>query len=324
MKKCKKMFLSVLTIGMLSTLLAMNVMAAEPYTYTVNLYAGNMGTVDGGSVVKLTDLAAGMVVDFNNVNMQATDDKYYVKGVRLSGRDNSQILTNYSFKANTDADYVVAYGISANRVAYTVNYQDADGNTLAQSKTLYGDIGDKPVVAYEYIENYIPDMLALTGTLSANEAENVFTFTYTPGEAGTVTTETTVVTVLVPGTTTTTTTEVADGTETGTVGTTGTTGTAGTTGTNAATATTTDAGATSAAAAGNAAAMGNDTTGTVTSPDEGTPQGLVDLDEEETPASDIKLDEKTGFPIAIGIAIGAVALIGVVAFLLIRKRRHAK
>lgn len=320
MKKCKKMFLSVLTIGMLSTLLAMNVMAAEPYTYTVNLYAGNMGTVDGGSVVKLTDLALGTEVRLDNVSIQVADDKYYVKGVRLSGRDNSPMFSGYRFMVKKDVDYVVAYGIIANRVAYTVNYQDVDGNTLSPSKTLYGDIGDKPVVAYEYIENYVPQALALTGTLSANEAENVFTFTYTPGEDGTVTTETTVVTVLVPGTTTTTTTEVVDGT----TGTTGTAGTTGTTGTNAATATTTDAGATSAAAAGNAAATDNNAAGTVTSPDEGTPQGLVDLDEEETPASDIKLDEKTGFPIAIGIAIGAVALIGVVAFLLIRKRRHAK
>ena len=62
-------------------------------------------------------------------------------------------------------------------VAYTVNYQDASGKSLAESQTFYGNIGDKPVVAYRYIENYIPDALALTKTLSDNEVENVFTFT---------------------------------------------------------------------------------------------------------------------------------------------------
>ena len=77
-------------------------------------------------------------------------------------------------------DYVVAYGIKGDMLAYTVNYQDANGKTLADSQTFYGNAGDKPVVAYKYIENYIPQALALTKTLSDNESENVFTFTYTP------------------------------------------------------------------------------------------------------------------------------------------------
>ena len=49
-------------------------------------------------------------------------------------------------------------------VAYTVNYQDASGKSLAKSQTFYGNVGDKPVVAYRYVENYIPDALALTKT----------------------------------------------------------------------------------------------------------------------------------------------------------------
>ncbi|MFR5116687.1 MAG: hypothetical protein ACLTDV_06445 [Eubacterium sp.] len=37
------------------------------------------------------------------------------------------------------------------------------------------------MVAYRHIENYVPQALALTKTLSDNEAENVFTFEYAPG-----------------------------------------------------------------------------------------------------------------------------------------------
>src|SRR5699024_9015483 len=56
---------------------------------------------------------------------------------------------------------------------------------------------------------YVPQSLALTKTLSANEAENIFTFVYTPGDPGdivntvtdttTVTGDPTIVTVVVPG-----------------------------------------------------------------------------------------------------------------------------
>ena len=101
-----------------------------------------------------------------------------------------------------DADYVVAYGIKGNMVAYTVNYQDASGKSLAESQTFYGNVGDKPVVAYRYVENYIPDALALTKTLSDNESENVFTFTYTPGATDRIVETTTTVTTTVPGTAT--------------------------------------------------------------------------------------------------------------------------
>ena len=47
-------------------------------------------------------------------NIQVTDDKYYIKGIRLSGRDNasSKRLDAPAFiQVTGDADYVVAYGI---------------------------------------------------------------------------------------------------------------------------------------------------------------------------------------------------------------------
>ena len=215
----------------------MSVMADDttPYTYKVTLSAGNKGTINGQNKIEQTNIASGSTVTFNLNDIQVTDDKYYVKGIHLSGRDNNETLAAPSFTVDKDADYVVAYGIKGNMVAYTVNYQDASGKSLAESQTFYGNIGDKPVVAYRYIENYIPDALALTKTLSDNESENVFTFTYTPGETDRIVETTTTVTTIVPGPTTTTTTTGTTGTGTTGTGTTGT-GTTGTTGTGTGTA----------------------------------------------------------------------------------------
>ena len=199
-------------------------------------------------------------------------------------------------------------------VAYTVNYQDANGKTLADSQTFYGNAGDKPVVAYKYIENYIPQALALTKTLSDNESKNVFTFTYTPGETDRIVETTTTVTTIVPGPTTTTTTTGTTGTGTTGTGTTegynGTTGT-GTTGTTG-TGTGTAANGTNAAnnAAGDNTANGANTNAggttdnqnngqdadnqdnqTTDIPDNQVPETLVDLDDEETPKSNIDAED---------------------------------
>ena len=275
------------------------------------------------------DVQKDGVVTLNN------SDKYYVKGLRKSGRDNSETdeleASRYSVTVKGDADYVVAYGIKGNQVAYTVNYQDANGKELLASNTYYGNVGDKPVVAYQYVEGYTPQALALTKTLSENSAENVFTFRYTPigttvvtipGETTTVTTvvpgTTNVETITVPATTSAGTTTGTGTTGTGTTGTgttgTGTTGTGttgtGTTGTGAGTTTETgtgtDAGTTTDTDAGT-----DSTQDTQTIEEDQTPQGtqeIQDLDEDETPLSrDADINQgkvKKGFPVAAGVAIG--------------------
>ena len=182
MKRWKKLLVSLLTVSMTIGASTMSVMAANGYTYKVTLSAGNKGTINGQAKEERDSLVAGSTVTFNLKDVQVTDDKYYVKGIRLSGRDNEEALASPVLDNVTgDADYVVAYGIKKDMVAYTVNYQDASGKALAESQTFYGNVGDKPIVAYQYIENYIPDTLALTKTLSNNVSENVFTFTYKPG-----------------------------------------------------------------------------------------------------------------------------------------------
>lgn len=333
MKKWKRLLVSLLTVSMTLGASTMSVMADDttPYTYKVTLSAGNKGTINGQNKIEQTNIASGSTVTFNLNDIQVTDDKYYVKGIRLSGRDNNETLAAPSFTVDKDADYVVAYGIKGNMVAYTVNYQDASGKSLAESQTFYGNIGDKPVVAYRYIENYIPDALALTKTLSDNESENVFTFTYTPGATDRIVETTTTVTTTVPGTAT-------------PAGAAGTTGSAGTTGAAAGTGTGTTADGTAAGGttAGGTTAGGTTTGGTAggttnadnsqdttakdkdtaTSEDEQTPKSLVDLDDEDTPKGNIDAKDKTSkTPIAAGIGIIVVAVAALAGLIVFLKKR---
>lgn len=329
MKKWKRLLVSLLTVSMTLGASTMSVMADDttPYTYKVTLSAGNKGTINGQNKIERADIASGSTVTFNLNDIQVTDDKYYVKGIRLSGRDNDEALAAPSFTVDKDADYVVAYGIKGNMVAYTVNYQDASGKSLAESQTFYGNVGDKPVVAYRYVENYIPDALALTKTLSDNESENVFTFTYTPGATDRIVETTTTVTTTVPGTAT-------PGTGTGNVGTAGgTTGgtTGGTAGTTGGTTTGTTGGTTDGTTTGTTDGTttdndSQDTTAkdkdTATSEDEQTPKSLVDLDDEDTPKGNIDAKDKTSkTPIAAGIGIIVVAVAALAGLIVFLKKR---
>lgn len=325
MKKWKRLLVSLLTVSMTLGASTMSVMADDttPYTYKVTLSAGNKGTINGQNKIEQTNIASGSTVTFNLNDIQVTDDRYYVKGIRLSGRDNDEALAAPAFTIDGDADYVVAYGIKGNMVAYTVNYQDASGNSLAESQTFYGNVGDKPVVAYRYVENYIPDALALTKTLSDNESENVFTFTYTPGATDRIVETTTTVTTTVPGT----------ATPAGAAGTTGATGTTGAatgtgTGTTAGGTTaggTTVGGTTTGGTAGGTTNADNsqDTTDdTTTAPDEQTPKSLVDLDDEDTPKGNIDAKDKTSkTPIAAGIGIIVVAVTALAGLIVFLKKR---
>mgnify|MGYP000303003880 CR=1 FL=1 len=327
MKKWKRLLVSLLTVAMTIGTASINVMAAEPYTYTVTLSAGNKGTINGQNKIEVANLSSDSTVTFNLNDIQVTDDRYYVKGIRLSGRDNAEALAAPAFNVDGDADYVVAYGIKGNQVAYTVQYQDEDGNTLAESQTFYGNVGDKPVVAYRYIENFIPQALALTKTLSENEADNVFTFTYAPGETNRVVETTTTITTVVPGNTVYNTVTVPAGTVAGGTTTGGTNAAGGnangttTGGTNVtggnANETTTPGGTTDANGGRDA-----DQDNTVENTDEQTPQGLVDLDDEDTPTGNIDAGKSESVKtMNFSIAIIVAAAVAIVALLVALRRR---
>ena len=312
MLKWKKLFVSLLSVSVIAGLGAAPVKAAQtvtPYTYKVTLSAGNKGTINGQQKVEEVDLAAGSTVSFDINDIKVSDEKYYVKGIRLSGRDNSEALAAPAFRVNGDADYVVAYGIKGDMVAYTVNYEDEQGNKLAESQTFYGNVGDKPVVAYRYIENYVPQALALTKTLSDNEAENVFTFKYAPGATNRVVETVNHVTVVIPGNTITNTVTIPAGT----TGTTGGNGT-GTNGTG-----TTTPGGTDANGGQDA-----DQNGTVENPDEQTPQDQINLDDEDTPTGNIDAGKETqekNKTLGVSIAIIVAAVVALIALFVAMKRR---
>lgn len=161
--------------------------AANEYQYTVRIYAGDKGTftsspaggtiTDGGKTIVIDKLDPGTMPAFSNSMVSVTDGKYYVKGIREAGKDNSTVGSSAP-TIRQDSDYVVAYGIKGQSVQYTVEYVDVDGNTLANSQTYYGNVGDRPVVAYLYIDGYFPNAYNITGTLRENASQNVFTFIY--------------------------------------------------------------------------------------------------------------------------------------------------
>lgn len=304
MKRCKKMITSILTAALLLGLMSMNVFAAEEYTYRVTFYAGVQGTfseeaslsVTGSdytvvreadkiviSGLKANDVISFDVAEGSGAMDMAADSKYYVQGIRKSGRDNDSVSAA-AFRVTEDQDYVVAYGIKGNLTSYTVNFVDAEGNALADAATYYGNVGDKPIVAYKYIEGYLPQAYGITKTLSDNTAENVFTFVYSRIETETV---------VVPGE------GSGAGTEDDNQGGTGTEEQPGE-----------DEPGTPDEPS---------TPDTPSTPDE--PQDIIDEDE-ETPTGNIDLNEGTVTMIT-GIAIGVIALIALILLIVFAKKKRA-
>ena len=96
---------------------------AEDYTYKVTIYSGKQGTFTGipGNLVKennatvsISDDKSAIVIDKLNpndsVNMSelltsvslGSNSKYYVRGIKESGRDNSEKLNTLSFDVKED------------------------------------------------------------------------------------------------------------------------------------------------------------------------------------------------------------------------------
>lgn len=299
----------------------------KEYTYTVTLYAGKEGTfADGSSEVKITGLKTGDVVSFAGQigGVQLKDSgKYYVKGVRESGKDNNTVSAP-AFTVDNDREYVVAYGIKGDMVSYTVNYQDESGNALRQSEKFYGVVGDKPVVAFQYIDGYQPQAYNLTKTLNSNEADNVFTFTYKKIASGSDTNNGSNGSNSGNGT----------GTNTDNSGTGTNTGNTGNNGTGAAnTNNNGNTGAADNAGTGNATnnTAGNNQTDngqTVESADAETPKEQVDLDDEEVPKAKINADQKAkGRPAGVMYALAGIALAAILGIIILivtfRKKKHA-
>lgn len=191
--------------------------AHAAYTYTVRIYTGNQGTVNqtvaatylanlasagatityGTDEIKITGIPAVNPADgnayrvtFSETMVNITNDKYLIRGIRESGRDNNTAVA--SVGVTKDLDLVVAYYIKNGAVQYTVHYVDENAAEIAASETHYGNAGDSLALAFHYVEGYIPAAYNGRITLADDPADNVFYFPYekfVPAEATAETTE---------------------------------------------------------------------------------------------------------------------------------------
>ncbi|MBQ9015959.1 MAG: hypothetical protein IJ109_07520 [Firmicutes bacterium] len=283
--------------------------ASVDYKYKLEIYSGMEGTINREGVTNggklLTDFyypndkkweksGDSFAIDIDDIVI--TNNKYYVRGFRIAGHDNDETTGDTRMNFDTldqDATYEVAYGIRGDMVAYTVEFVDESGVELAPSKTYYGMPGDKPVVAYTYVEGYIPNAYNLAKTLSKNESDNVFRFVYSEGqdEGRTVTRTRTVTDPAAPGTT-------ANPAGTAVPG-------------------------RAAANAGNTANAGDNGTANIGDGDTplAGPQQFADLDDGDTPMAEPD-EGGSHLPLMIGIGAGALLLIALIAWLLMRRRQE--
>ncbi len=270
------------------------------YKYRITIYSGQQGTFSTGKVWQKdynVPLNGHVSISLDDLGFKLTNDKYYPRGFRKTGHDNDETtgVQRLEFDVLTeDVAYEVAYGIKGGMVAYTVNYEDENGTTLHDSDTYYGMAGDRPVVSYRYIEGYTPETYNQAKTLSRDESENVFTFTYVEGEAP--------VTVV----------RRADGTPVPA---------------NAAAAPGTaanPAGTANANANAGAGANAGDGDGGTTIGDNGTPladgpQQFTDMDDNDVPQAE-GLFAKNKIPFLIGSAVLLAIIIALILFFLKRRR----
>lgn len=159
---------------------------AFAYDYTVTISTGNVGKISGSTSITIPcsyDPASPTSLDLSSTGpyvaqITPDDSRYYVKGFHISGHNEGDLLGIETI--DKDQVFVATYGIVGKRVSYEVRYQTAAGATLYEKQTFYGNVGDTPVVAYRYVENYVPRDLTISQKLVDDETKNVFTFVYDP------------------------------------------------------------------------------------------------------------------------------------------------
>lgn len=161
---------------------------ADAYKYKVTIYSGSQGSFNGKTVwSKEFDQGEKVFISLSDLGFKIKDKRYYARGFKIAGHDNDETtgFQTLTFTADSDVEYIVAYGIKGALVSYTAKYVDKDGREIHEPDTYYGMAGDKPVVSFRYIDGWEPDTYNIAKTLSKDESKNVLTFIYTrPGEGG--------------------------------------------------------------------------------------------------------------------------------------------
>ena len=205
----KKIFTTLFIVLMLLGVGVQNADADE-YKYTIEVDGGLYGQVtnEKGNLVDnftvtvdshvLNDKGVYVSPRFNaaNINVVVNNPKYAFLGFHVAGRvadelgdSSAQLPDTFNsvgdFEVNKDVILVATYGVKSRLVPYYVRYVDEAGNDLLPQDTLYGNTGDKPVVAYRYISGYIPNAYHFTGTIPAKDASPLtFTFKYSKINSG--------------------------------------------------------------------------------------------------------------------------------------------
>ena len=266
---------------------------ADEYQYQVTVDGGLQGTVTGETKVEIANGGQWNPNDYMD-KVTVKEKKYYLKGFQISGQEGLVGAT----KIDHDTDFVAVYGIKGDTVAYTVQYLDASGKELREARTFYGNVGDKPVAAYQYIDGYQPQAYNITGTLQADASKNVFKFEYQQVAASS---------------------EQGAGTADNNSATSGTTGAAGN-GTTGGVAVQGESGA-----SGNGGQDGAAVADAESQSQE--PAEVIDLDDEETPLADGEqpaAEEEQGPKAgshALASLVGGAAAVGILALILALLRR---
>lgn len=174
MNKSVKRLVSVLLAMLVLSALSVGALADDG-SYTVTVSTGN---IEGAVLLGESSHTAQFNEDLPLGTVEVPEDSpYFFKGFRPAGQDNSVIYPS-TVTVTEDCDYVAAYGLRGELVAYTIQYVTEDGTELVSSETHYGNQGDKMVVRARNFDGYQPQAYQLAKTLVENESENVFPFVY--------------------------------------------------------------------------------------------------------------------------------------------------
>ncbi|MBQ1477603.1 MAG: MucBP domain-containing protein [Erysipelotrichaceae bacterium] len=174
MKKYGKLLLLLLLSICLITMSSVILKAFNGYKVTVSGGLYGKLSYKGGEKKDLIELDDQTSFNPNDFEVTVTDDRFYFKGFHLSGIEGALAGAQ---ELKEDSIYVASFGMKGDLIEYYVEYVDEEGHELHPKRTLHGNEGDKPVIAYEYIDGYLPQTYNFTGTLKKGETLT-FTFVY--------------------------------------------------------------------------------------------------------------------------------------------------
>ena len=141
--------------------------SADNYSYTVRIFSGNQGTIDGGTVRVIPGQSIG-TIPFNPSDITIKNpQKYFIKGVREIGRDNNEFTD--TIRVDRDVDYVVAYGLRGSEIGFTIVLVASDTGRELGRETTYGNRGDVALIKAPYVDGYRPQANYVRRTLTADE-----------------------------------------------------------------------------------------------------------------------------------------------------------